>query len=731
MLALFTAATFLAAVLTFLLQPFVAKMVLPLFGGAPAVWNTCVLFFQAVLLAGYGYAHRATSARRRNLAAVHVAVTAVPLALLPIRIGPEWAPGEAAPVLWQLSLLAATAGLPFFVVSASAPVLQRWFSATGHERAGDPYFLYAASNLGSLTALIVYPLFLEPAFDVTWMSRIWTGGYVLLMILIAGCALAARNGAAPGRDEQGGGRRQPVESRTRWRWFALAFVPSSLMLSVTTHLSTDVAAAPLLWVAPLALYLATYILAFARRRIFSVAWLERVMPLVVILLAVTLLAEGLELPAWGLFPLHLAGLFAIALAGHGQLADSRPHVSRLTDYYFWIAAGGLAGGVFNALAAPVLFPGVAEYPIGLVMACLLRRPPRDASGAMPSDVRGLAWKDALPAGLLGLAAWGLIRAAPALGLGAGPEAAGLALGVPAVVCYLFLMRPVRFALAVGALFLAGALGPASHGGVVFSSRTYFGIHRVRREANWNRLYHGRTLHGIQNTDTAGRREPLAYYHRSGPAGSLFRALEIHGRKSTRVGVVGLGVGSLAAYGRAGESWTFFELDPTVVFLARDSGHFTFWQDSSAGLRAVTGDARISLARETGKQYDLLILDAFSSDAVPVHLLTREALQLYRRLTPGGALAFHISNRFLDLEAVLGSLARDAGLEALAWADLTVSDADRRAGKLPSHWMVLSADPELMAVLAQSGPWRQPSSKDGAPLWTDRFSNLLRVFRWAG
>jgi hypothetical protein len=730
---LITATTFLAAFLTFLLEPLVAKMILPLFGGTPSVWNTCVLFFQAMLLAGYAYSHLAASTTRwRKLAIVHLLLLGIPLAVLPIAIGAEWAPRLGTPpVLWQLWLLLATAGLPFFAVSATTPMVQRWLSATSHQSGRDPYHLYAASNLGSLIALLAFPSLLEPALDLSRMSRLWTAGYVFLLILVAACAAATLR-SAPSHPTT------PIHEDTclprtssRLRWFALAFIPSSLMLSVTTHLSTNVAAAPLLWVIPLAIYLATYILAFARRRLFSVALLERWMPLVVLLLAIVLLTEGLEPPPWVLFPLHLGGLFLLSLACHGQLADLRPHVSRLTEYYLWIALGGLAGGVFNALLAPALFTGIAEYPIVLVLACLIRRTPDGAKDAFPTTVRALLLKDALPAALLGLFAFGLVRAAQTMRLGVGPEAVGLSLGLPAVVCYLFLMRPVRFALALAALFLAGAWG-ASQSDVVFASRTYYGLHRVRHEASFNRLYHGPTLHGIQNSDPTARREPLAYYHRSGPAGSLFRALETNGRELGRIGIVGTGVGSLAAYGRAGQRWTFYELDPTVAFLAKDSGYFTFWKDSAASLRMVVGDGRISLTRETDDRYDLLILDAFSSDAVPAHLLTREALQLYlQRLTANGTLAFHISNRFLDLETVVGSLARDAGIEAVSWADLALSDAQRRAGKLPSHWVVLSADPRLTALLKTSGGWKPVEPAPGGPVWTDRFSNLLGVFRWSG
>lgn len=735
MILLFSLATFVGAFLTFLLEVQVAKMILPFFGGTPSVWNTCVLFFQAILLAGYGYSHLLGSGGRwRRGVVAHVALVGVALAVLPVRVGAHWAPpADAVPVLWQIGLLLATTGLPFFAVSATTPLVQRWLSRTGHPAGKDPYHLYAASNLGSLLALLAYPVAIEPLFDLERVSLLWIGGYVLLLLLLGACGVIA---VWPGRGEggsvhmeEGGG---DLPRGIRWKWLALAFVPSSLMLSVTTHLSTDVASAPLLWVVPLALYLLTFVLAFARRRLFRSAPLERSMPLVVLLLAIVLAAEGLEPPPWLLLALHLGGLFVISLACHGQMAELRPPVSGLTEYYCWVALGGLAGGLFNALVAPALFDGVVEYPVALVLACLLRRPPSDVAQGWPATVADLLRRDAAPAVALGLLVLGLREAAPLLGFDPGPGALGLTLGAPVVACYLLLMRPVRFALALAALFLAAGWGPSSEQGVTFTERTYYGMHRVCQDARWTRLYHGPTLHGIQGRDPSSRGEPLAYYHRSGPVGSLFRVLEAQGRSPTRVAVIGAGVGTLAAYGRPGQEWTFFELDPSVIRLAKDPAYFTFWRDSAARLRDVPGDARLSLARESGDPYDLIVVDAFGSDAVPTHLLTREALELYQsRLVGDGVIAFHISNRFLDLEAVVAGLARDAGIEGASRADLVLPAALRDAGKLPSQWVVLSKDARWMAALRASGGWGPLGASGRQVLWTDGFSNLIRVFRWSG
>ncbi len=734
MLFLFTAASFLGATLTFLLEPFVAKMILPLFGGTPSVWNTCVLFFQGCLLASYAYAQLLTSLRHlRGAMLAHLALLILPLALLPVSIGEDWAPAPGTvPVLWQLLMLATTVGLPFFALAATAPLLQRWLSLSSHSSASDPYFLYAASNFGSLIALLAYPVLLEPRFDLTAISELWSVAYAALVLLIAACALALLRDrpVAPAAHHH----HAPPSRALRLRWFTLAFIPSSMMLTVTTYLSTDVAAVPLLWVIPLLVYLASYIHAFARRRLVPTRVLERLLPIVLVLLAITLLAEGLELPAWALFPLHLGGLALVALACHGQLADLRPNVLSLTSFYSWIAAGGLAGGVFNVLVAPYAFNSLAEYPIILVLAALMRQHVGMSATGDSHRLRGILAKDLGPALLLGLCSYGVIKAAPALGLGSGRESVGLGIGVPAFICYLFLGRPVRFGLGLGALFLAGAVGLHATSDTVFAARTYYGTHEVRREGNLLELFHGKTLHGIERSAPETTPEPLAYYHKAGPVGALFRVLDTPGRTGSeaglqRIGVIGLGVGSLAAYSRPGQYWTFYEIDPTVIFLARDSGLFRFLRHARGEVRIAQGDARLGLAAETGAQFDLLVLDAFSSDAVPAHLLTREALALYRqRLAPGGVLAFHISNRFLNLEEVVGALARDAGLQALSWADLDLPAARREAGQLPSQWIVISENTALLRRLGATGGWIRLARTSG-PVWTDKFSNLVGVFRW--
>jgi hypothetical protein len=739
--ALFALTLCLAAALLFWVQPMFAKMVLPLLGGSPAVWNTCMVFFQAALLAGYGYAHLAPARLGlRRHAALHLGLMLLPLLLLPVALPAWWdAPYDWPPVPWLLGVLLVAVGLPFFVVATTAPLLQTWFAGTGHRGANDPYFLYAASNLGGLAGLLCYPLVLEPHLGLTDQSRLWAAGYALLLVLTLGCAAVLwlspasavkqeGKSTAPGKPGARGRTASPtvaVPFARKLRWLALAFVPSSLLLSVTTYLTTDIAAIPLLWVVPLALYLLTFIVAFARRPLVPRQAVVGVMPLTVLVVALALLSGATD-PVWVVLPLHLLGLAVIALVCHGELARDRPGVEHLTAFYLWVALGGVLGGLFNALAAPLLFPGLADYPIVLTLAALLL-PPRRAR--RPADKRHPAISRLdllLPLALCSLTA-ALVLVAQSFNLSAGPAETAVMFGVPLVICYTFLEHPLRFGLGVGALFAVGLLHHSVHGRVLYRQRTFFGVHRVTIDEarTYRLLVHGNTVHGRQNLDPAHRDEPLTYYHRSGPAGLLFKALGEDSGRLRDVAVVGLGAGSLAAYGQRGQHWTFYEIDPAVVFIARASGYFTFLRDCPAKQEFIVGDARLRLAGAEGRRYDLLVIDAFGSDATPVHLLTREALQVYlNRLGENGVLALHFSNRYLDLEPVLAELAQDAHLECLTRKDM--AGADKTEGKYPSWWLVMARSPS--AVQPLRGWW--PSRRvPGQAVWTDDYSDLLRQMRW--
>ncbi|HYV40098.1 MAG TPA: fused MFS/spermidine synthase [Gemmataceae bacterium] len=722
MVALYSLTLFLSAALLFSIQPLIAKAILPLLGGTPAVWTTCMLFFQAALLAAYGCVHWVGRLGRLMPVALYVALlTAVPW-FLPIRLPEGWTPPEqVTPVFWLLWLLSVAVGLPFLAVACSAPLLQSWFAATNHNAARDPYFLYAASNIGSVAALLAYPLVVErwlPLSDQCWW---WAGGYYLLMGLTATCALTALRQKKPTLSLPVSSNGMPVSvAASPWRWIALAFVPSSLLLGVTTYLTTDIATVPLLWVVPLAIYLLTFALTFARRPPLPHKWMIRVLPITVIAVAVAMLSQATE-PMPLLVACHLLLLFVAAMVCHGELARLRPSAERLTGFYFCLALGGMLGGLFNGLLAPLIFSGLTEYPIVLVLACLLVPPIR---GRQLAPVRGdVIW----PLGL-GILAATLILIAQANGLRSGPLALAVMFAVPAILCYTFVDRPLRFGLGVAALLCAGSLRVDEHGRTLLQERSFFGVHRValNPEGTAHVLLHGSTVHGMQWLDPARRREPLVYYHRLGPIGAVFDHL--HNKGDLRpVAVVGLGAGSVAAYGLPGQEFTFYEIDPVVIRIAQNPNLFTFLSDSAAKIDIIPGDARLTLANAPAQHYGLIVIDAFSSDAIPVHLLTREALAIYRStLADGGILAFHVSNRYVDLPPVLGDLASDAGMVCVTRDDLTLGKYDKEQGKAASQWVLLAVRRQ---DLPASAAWLPQPPRLGVPVWTDDFCNLAGQLHW--
>jgi hypothetical protein len=744
---LFTATLFLSSALLFFVQPLFAKLVLPTLGGTPGVWNTCMVFFQTALLAGYAYAHLTPALLGVRLQALaHLALLAVPLALLPFGdVARSAPPAGATPVVWLLTLLLTTVGLPFFVVAASGPLLQKWFAHTDHPAARDPYFLYAASNLGSLLALLGYPLVVEPALLLTgsdgrpllpllhttdaaarWplnQVTVWAAGYVALLILFILCASAVRRPAATKATPAGSTDEPTPSALRRLRWVALAFVPSSWMLSVTTYLTTDIAAIPLLWVVPLALYLLTFILAFGRRRLIPRRWVRQLQPLLAVMLAVVFLSEATE-PVWLLVSLHLAGFTVAALWCHGELAGDRPAARHLTEFYLWLSVGGALGGLFNGLLAPVVFSGLLEYPLILVLAALLRCWPR--AGA---PRRELNRADLVRPALLGVGTALLVLVLQALGLPPGQLTMAVVFGPSAVVCYTFVDHPSRYAFGLAALLMAGHAYHGIHGRPLYRERSFFGVHRVNLDGQrgCHLLVHGNTVHGMQFLDPDKRRQPLTYYHPDGPIGRIFRQFSGPDAKP-HVAVVGLGAGSLAAYGEPGQHFTFYEIDPMVARIARDPTFFTFLADCPAQVEIELGDARLTLADAPNGRYGLLVIDAFSSDAIPLHLLTREALGLYlTKLADDGVLAFHISNRYLELAPVLANLAADAGLLAFGRDDLSVSEEEAADGKSPSRWVILVRDRNHLGSAARK-MWFPLRPDPSFPLFTDSYSNLLRVFQ---
>jgi len=739
LLALYTVAIGLAAGLVFLVQPMIAKILLPRLGGSPAVWSACMVFFQAMLLLGYLYAHvvsRLLTPARAALA--HTLLILLPLLTLPLSVPGEWVPpteGWQAP--WVIGVLSLAVGAPYVAVASASPLLQRWFAATGHPHARDPYFLYSASNLGSVLALCAYPLVLEPLLPSSAQSWVWATGYLGFVALVALCAVTLARGSPqrePGESAPAevlapsGEPATPVVWTTRLRWMALAFVPSSLVLGVTHHLSTDIAAIPFLWVAPLALYLVTFIVAFARKPLLAAESATERVPLIVVALALAFLLD-VKSPIWVLVALHLLGLGVVGLACHSRLACERPPPLRLTEFYLLIALGGVLGGSFNALAGPLLFDSLLEYPIVLVAACMLRLPDPDGPASRLDRALDLGLPVLLLLVYMSLRA-GLIEVLP-------PVGSRIAiLGVPALLCFLLRKRRLRFALGVAVLLGISHLQPGASsdpanrlfGRIVHAERTFFGVHRVAhtRDGRFRAIFHGNTVHGLQHTDPARRGEALVYFHRAGPLGSMLTQLGGDPRLG-RVAVLGLGCGSLAAYARTGQRWSFFEIDPAVERIADE--HFTFLTDArarGAECPVVIGDGRLLLDRTVQDgELGVVIADAFASDSIPLHLISREALQLYlRKVRSDGLVVFNISNRYIDLTPVLAALAADQGLAARTWLDPVSSEQD---GIQASHWVVMArSESDLARVLSAAGSGWEPLPPSDARVWTDDFSNLLSV-----
>jgi hypothetical protein len=730
---LFGVTLFLGAALLFWVQLFLAKMLLPVLGGSAAVWNTCMVFFQIALLLGYLYAHGAVRwlPTRLNVF-LHLVLLLAAAALLPVSLaGIGTPPTEANPILWLLRSLVGVVGLPFVVLAGTAPLLQAWFARLGRRASRDPYFLYAASNLGSLVALVAYPTAIERLLPVHGQSRDWAVLYLALVGLTALCGAVAvwrsKPSDAPAMTTAAPAAVEPRwrEWRHRLRWLALAFVPSSLLLGVTTHLTTDVAAVPLFWVVPLVLYLLTFVLAFQQTVPLPQRMIWRLQALLVVPLAVTLLAQQSD-EAIPLFALHLTAFFATALACHGELARTRPPAAELTGFYLVVSTGGALGGVFNALLAPLVFPDVFEYPLVLVFACLLRPVISATSEIAPSRSRRAAalMIDLLgPAALLALLVW-IQRHTPLDLTDTSGVGVFLVLLLAGLAVFAAQGRPLRFGFGVGALIICGIM-INNYGDVLKRARNFYGVLSVIEQETppMHVLMHGTTTHGEQSLDPARRRQPLSYYHQDGPLGQFFNA--VGGTKATkRVAVVGLGAGSVACYAHAGEDWTFFEINPAVVTIARDPSLFGFLADCPARPNIVMGDARLSLGQAADASFDMIILDAFTSDAIPVHLMTREAVELYlQKLRRGGILVFHISNRFLDLAPVLSAIGTSLHLTGKHWSDEEDAD-DESSGKSQSEWVLIAREPNDLRAVDDDERWEDLAEGTPQSVWTDEYSNVL-------
>ncbi len=719
-LAVFVMTVLTSAFLLFALEPMFTKMLLPLFGGSPAVWNTAIVFFQVTLLAGYLYAHfLRTRLSPLWQAIVHCGLVGAAALTLPIAI-PHWnGDPTQSPILTLLALAAIGVGLPFFVLSANSALIQAWFARSA--RAGeDPYTLFAASNLGSVAALIAYPLSIEPYFGLSIQTRLWGGLFCIFALMILACAVitlrasgTSRAIAAPPVEDAG----PAIPWKTVARWVALAAVPSSLMLGATAFFEDKVAAIPLLWTLPLGLYLITFVIAFGMSRFVSRALLARMIPVAVAILLFVIVNEG-DVSIKVSIAFHLFVFFIIALYCHATLRAERPPAGRLTEFYLWLAVGGALGGMFNALVAPQVFPNVLEYQLALVGALLLlpRRAGPPGMKHYISDVAAAAIFTVLLGGFI------------LVPLFTDEHLADMATTYAAAACVtlMFARRPLRFGLAVGAVFMLAAFMPYWTGNEIFRTRNFFGVKHVTRAPGLHRFIHGDTVHGIESTLYSFEREPTSYYSPSGGIGELFRRLG-HRLDNARIGVAGLGIGTAACYARPGQAWTFYEIDPQVAQIANDPQYFRYLQLCQPNANIVLGDARLSLSREQHQDYTVMILDAYTSDQMPVHLLTREAFQIYMNaLAPHGVLAFDITNRYFDLRPVLGNAAAANGLVAYFRHD--GSNAARVPGWYSSDWVVMARNPADLAGIATDSRWQPVPATNRIPLWTDDYTSQIRILR---
>jgi hypothetical protein len=724
-------AAFVASSCLFVIELFAGKQLLPRFGGAPGAWITCLAFFQLALVAAYCHADRLirrwSPGGQVGLQAMLFVAAAI---VAPLGLGAgltQGVQGRLPLPLVVLLMLAASIGPAFFAVATLAPLLGHWRSrwgrtaASGEAAADRAYGLYAAGNAGSFAALVAYPLVIEPVAGLTSQAELAGRLYAVVALLAVACGWFAASRSRGGVGIAPRAPARPVGWPAWLRWAALAAVPASWLSGLTTHATVEVAPIPLLWVVPLAVYLASFVVVFTPggRRLRSV---ERPAVMAAVGIAAWLLAGNVEQPTWPVLIAHLAVFFVVCVGLHGVLVDERPPADRLSSMYLAMAVGGACGGLFNALVAPAVFDAHHEFPLALALAAALLPAPADAA-PNPRRWRFVAGPAVVVAAMAMLAPWL-----------AAPRWAWLAaLAVLLAVALVALRRTERGAVVAAVLIGTFFMGETFQH-VIHRSRTFFGVLRVCDAANGpsRTLVHGGITHGVQlvSDDPERRRIPLSYYAEAGPLGSVFRGLESV-RPIRRVGVAGLGVGTVAAYAEPGQEFVFFEIDPEVVRIARNPDWFTFLADCRGDVRVVVDDARLALSREPDAGLDLLVVDAFTGDSVPTHLLTREAVALYGRvLAADGVIALHVSNKYLDFVPVVERLAADGGWMALRGLD---ADVPAEFARSPSEWMVLGRSRDVIKAIyaaPTSDRWQwQPCAEEpsGRP-WTDDHTAVAEALR---
>lgn len=735
LLPLFGFAIFVSAALLFFVQPMFAKMVLPRLGGTPAVWSVAMVFFQSVLLAGYAYAHFLTkNLQGRQAVMVHLGVMAFAVIFLPLSVASGWTkPPASGEAFWLLGLFAVSIGVPFFALSANGPLLQAWFARTDHPAAKDPYFLYAASNVGSFLALLAYPFVVEPLSRLQEQTNAWSIGFVFLILLIAGCGYLIWNTKElkPAKATKGEAADKPTWQQAAV-WVALAAIPSGLLIAVTSHISTDVAAVPFLWVVPLALYLLTFVVVFSRiaPQVQQIAVI--VQPLFIAALVASQVFDGFDSILW-ILTIHIAAFFVTAMVCHGELARMRPAPAYLTEFYMWMSAGGMIGGIAAALIAPQIFNWVAEYPILIVLA-LLCRP-------------GWVWPTGNYAAIF-WAALALIAAAvlapifgfqvPLLSALIPTESAYLrwSIGILLVLSILISFDSVKYAYMIALCFLAIKAYENKDSRTRDTLRSFFGVHKVTDsyDGRFRVLLHGTTIHGAQRILTddfkpvTGKPELTTYYYKSAAIAQAVSQARANKKGPITYAVVGLGTGTLACHKQEKDAVHYYEIDPTTIEIATNPKRygFTFLSQCAPDAKIILGDARLTIADAADGSYDFIAIDAFSSDAIPIHLMTREAIEIYKRkLAPRGILVLHISNRHLELASVVAGVAAANGMVVrvhnTSEGDTEVNDDDY---KFSGTVTALVRKPDDFGDLNDKKLWRDQKVDPRQWVWTDDYSNVI-------
>lgn len=729
---LFAVTLFLSAFLMFSVQPMIGKALLPVMGGSPSVWNTAMVFFQLLLLAGYFYAFLLSKIPSLKVqGAIHAGVILLAAALsLPLVLKTDEVLSLAHPVGWQLGVMAGMVAAPFFVLSASAPLLQRWFSLSSHKAAASPYSLYVASNIGSLLALLAYPFVIERYLHLGTQASLWTFGYGGLALLIIGIFAAAGFLKKPSKALPVSISKAPITWKQRALWVFLAFVPSSLMLGYTTYVTTDVTSAPLFWVVPLALYLISFIIAFSEKPLLKLEGsrsLQAVFLMFFLWFAMAIVNPS-RLP---ILLIHGGLFFLTALVCHQELAKAKPRPEHLTEFYLLMALGGALGGIFNSLLAPLLFPLPYEYMIAVVLGVFarmstdpessLRRTIRRAGESLGKGSKMNTVDFLLFPGLM------ILGCVPAV-LSFGEINTAIA---SVVVLLLFRLHERRwaFGLTILVIALCNPLIPwRGWSDKMLVDRNFYGVHIVSDDNGLRKLTHGTTIHGEQSIGTPLERFPITYYFAGSGAEDVFTLLDDRPGPQ-RIAAMGLGTGSIACFWKGQRKFDFYEIDPAIARIASNKKYFTYLHKCMSKYRIIMGDARQEIAKASDHSYDLIFVDVFSSDNVPIHILTKEAVAMYQtKLKPDGMIVFHTSNRFFSLEPEIAAIGKELNLPFLFKTHPGGVIPKTDIQFFPTRYAILTGNAQILGSLSQRGWGKLPFEVNQEP-WSDDYANVLRALRF--